>query len=483
MELPEVRFNFKGGKKAIAEAVEEIGKAIFTQVSGSVQAATAAVVPSVPDMVAEIVDDLNSGPIGRFEEGLKKVDTLINKFGVDIGKYSKSLGDFLKAREDRVQKSETTISELREKNIVAQITRMGDVEILSKKQIQEQEDLLKDYNKEIKESTKTITKIQKIQERGGDITEEQQKKLLDANKNIVETTEKRNKILTTLNKTENEDTRTFREKTGDLIEEYVPDGLRDIGAAFTEGLMAPFTAVKELGLLFGSLLKPLKAIPKLLKGFIAGLFGAIIAFIPFLLKAALVVGAIVLLKKAFDFLKEKVDENKEKLIEFKDKIVAIPGQVKDFFDKKFDELGVAFDGFVEDVKAIPGQISDFFKGIFNKIQNFFIDAINSVIELINDFKPGKDIELLENVPMPADSPAEIVQAEGSPAIAAAQSGTGSNVGGKLPLLNNNSNTSSVNNAAAVVNNNAVNNNTTVNSAASAKNNDYSRLSLYADVMP
>ena len=70
MELPKARFNFKGGKKEIAEAVQEIGKSIFTQVSGSIQAATTAVVPSVPDMVAEIVEDLNSGPIRRFEEGL-----------------------------------------------------------------------------------------------------------------------------------------------------------------------------------------------------------------------------------------------------------------------------------------------------------------------------------------------------------------------------------------------------------------------------
>ena len=482
MELPEARFNFKGGKKEIAEAVQEIGKAIFSQVSVSVQSATAAVVPSVPDMVAEVVDDLNSGPIGRFEEGLKKVDTLINKFGVDIGKYSKSLGDFLKAREDRVQKSETTIRELREKNIVAQINRMGDVEILSKKQISEQEDLLKDYNKEIKESTKTITKFEKIQKRGGDITEEQQQELIDANKKIVETTEKRNKVLETLNKTETEDTRSFREKFDDTIDNYVPDGLREIGAAFTEGLTAPFTAIKELGLQFGSMLKPLKAIPKLLKGFVAGLFGAIIAFIPFLLKAALVVGAIVLLKKAFDFLKEKVDENKEKLIEFKDKIVAIPEQVKKFFDEKFDALGKAFDTFVEDVKAIPGKISDFFKGIFNKIQNFFIDLINGAIDLLNKV-PGVEMEKLENIPMPADTPAEIVMAEGSPAIAAAQSGTGSGTGNPLPPLNTNNNTSSVNNAAAVVNNNAVTNNSVSSSGASAKNNDYSRLSLYADGSP
>ena len=486
MELPEVRFNFKGGKKAIAEAVQEIGKAIFTQVSGSVQAATAAVVPSVPDMVAEIVEDLNSGPISRFEEGLKKVDTLINKFGVDIGKYSKSLGDFLKAREVRATKSETIIRELREKNIVAQMTRMGDIEILSKKQIQEQEDLLKDYNKEIKESTKTITKFEKIQKRGGDITEEQQQDVLDANKKIVETTEKRNKVLETLNKTETEDTRSFREKFDDTIDNYVPDGLREIGAAFTEGLTAPFTAIKELGLQFGSMLKPLKAIPKLLKGFVAGLFGAIIAFIPFLLKAALVVGAIVLLKKAFDFLKEKVDENKEKLIEFKDKIVAIPQQVKDFFDEKFTALGEAFNSFVEDVKAIPGKISDFFEGIFVKIQNFFIDAINSVIELINDFKPGKDIELLENVPMPSDSPVDspVVTNTDSPLIESAKNVKsvdtkfGTNELSVVPGVN-----APVNNASVVVNKNDVNNSSTISSFSSSKNDDKSRMSLYADASP
>ena len=262
----------------------------------------------------------------------------------------------------------------------------------------------------------------------------------------------------------------------------MPDGLREIGAAFTEGLTAPFTAIKELGLQFGSMLKPLKAIPKLLKGFVAGLFGAIIAFIPFLLKAALVVGAIVLLKKAFDFLKEKVDENKEKLIEFKDKIVAIPQQVKDFFDEKFAALGEAFNTFVEDVKAIPGKISDFLKKIFNKIQNFFIDLINGAIDMINEI-PGVKLQKLENIPMPADEPAEIVQAESNGVVAEAQSGNNTGAGNPLPFLNTNNNTSSVNNAAAIVNNNAVNNNSVSTSGASAKNNDYSRLSLYADVMP
>jgi len=46
---------------------------------------------------------------------------------------------------------------------------------------------------------------------------------------------------------------------------------------------------------------------------------------------------------------------------------------------------------------IPTTISDFFKGIFTQIKNFFIDAINSVISLVNKI-PGVDIEKIEKEP-------------------------------------------------------------------------------------
>ena len=52
---------------------------------------------------------------------------------------------------------------------------------------------------------------------------------------------------------------------------------------------------------------------------------------------------------------------------------------------------------------IPGQISDFFKSIFTKIKNFFIDAINSVIGLVNKL-PGVEIEKLEREPEQIDTP-------------------------------------------------------------------------------
>ena len=376
MALPSVRYNFQGGKKEVAEIVKEIGKAIFTTARASFESATKIVVPSIPEMVQEITDDLSSGPLQRFSEGLKKVDTLVNKLGVNLEDYSKELAQFLKLRQEKSIQSEETVNQLRTQNIKAQVNEFGEVMILNRQQIEEQENSLKILNKEIKTSQKVIDDYAKIQKRGGTLEKEQQQELLAANKKVIESTEKRNEILTTLNRTEAEDTRTFREKAGDAIEKYVPDGLRDIGSAFTEGLMAPFNAIKDLGMMFGNLLKPLKLLPKLLKGFTIGLLGALAAMLPYLLIVGAVVLAIIALKKGFDFLMENIDTVKEKLSNFADAIM-----------------------------EIPQKISDFFTGIFTKIKNFFIDMINSVINLLNDKLGflGVDIKKLEKEPVEKDN--------------------------------------------------------------------------------
>ena len=138
------------------------------------------------------------------------------------------------------------------------MNEFGEVVIMTRTQIEEQQTLLKEQNKEIKNSQKVIEDYYKIQKKGGTLTEEQSQELVEANNNVIKTTEKRADTMASLNMSEAEDTRTFREKAGDAIQEYVPDGLIDIGSAFTEGLMAPFTAIKDLGMMFGNLLKPLK---------------------------------------------------------------------------------------------------------------------------------------------------------------------------------------------------------------------------------
>jgi hypothetical protein len=373
MALPDTRFNFQGGKKEVAEIVSGIGQAIFSQVRGSLEAASKTVVPSIQTMVAEITEDLSAGPIDRFNEGLEKVDRLVNKMGVDLGKYSKDLNKFLQERTERAKQSEETINQLRTQNIVAQVNKFGEVSILTQTEIEEQKKLLREQNVEIKDSQKIIEKYSKIQQKGGDLTAEQSAELVEANKKVIDTTEKRAKTLETLNITEADDTRSFRDKFDDTIETYVPDGLRDIGSAFTEGLTAPFTAIKELGLGFMSMLKPLKLLPKLLKGFTVGLLGALAAMIPYLLIAGAIVIGLIALKKGFDLVVDNLDVIKQKLSDFGDAVM-----------------------------AIPGKIADFFTGIFTKVKNFFIDAINGVIDLINKFKPGKDIEKLKKDPVPGE---------------------------------------------------------------------------------
>ena len=374
MALPQVRFNFKGGKKEVAEAVRDIGQAIFNQTRVSFESAAKMVVPSIPDMVTEIIDDLSSGPLDRFSQGIKKVDRLINELGVDIEKYSKELAGFLKLRQEKSIKSEETVNELREKNIIAQVNRMGDVEILNRQQIEEQNKNLITYNNEIREAEKVIQNLSKRQQKGRELDEQQQKDLIAANKTLVETTEKRNKTLTVLNKTETEDTRSFRQKFDDTIDNYVPDGLRDIGAAFTEGLTAPFTAIKELGVGFMGMLKPLKLLPKMLMLFSTGVVSAVVSLAPFIGIAAAVIAGIVALTAAVLYVRNNFDELQEKLSNFGNKIM-----------------------------EIPEKISDFFSSIFTKIKNFFIDAINSVISLVNKI-PGIEIEKIEREPETVDSP-------------------------------------------------------------------------------
>ena len=485
MALPVVDTNQPQVKELISAGVKDIANMIFKSASVSITAAAKAVTPSIPEMVADITEDLRSGPVNRFSQGLEKLDKLLMNFGSNIKDYSKELANFVDQREDRINKSEEIVRELRENNVKAEVTNMGEINILSKAQIEQKEKLLEKTEVEIKDLKDKIATNQKlVQEEKGN-TKARREAIVESQETIIQKEKERAKIIETLNKKEedasDEARMTIRERAGNFVDEYVPDGLRDIGATFTEGLMAPITAVKDLGRFFGGLLKPLKLLPKLFKGFIVGMIGTIASMLPFIAIALAVVIAIAAVTFGMIKLMEVIQQNKDKLIEFKDKIVAIPGQIKDFFDEKFTAIGQAFDAFVEDVKAIPGKISDFFESIFVKIQNFFIDAINSVIELINDFKPGKDIELLDKVEMP-ERPAEIVSAESNGAVAAAQSGVVTTAGQGLPFLNTNNTQTSTNNAAAVINNNAVNNNTTNSIAATSKNNDFSRMSLYNDVM-
>ena len=55
-------------------------------------------------------------------------------------------------------------------------------------------------------------------------------------------------------------------------------------------------------------------------------------------------------------------------------------KILDHFGIGLDDIINGLISFKDFIFELPGKIADGFKSIFNKIQNFFIDAINGVIE-------------------------------------------------------------------------------------------------------
>ena len=379
MALPTITAS---GSNEVESVVAEIGQAIFKRAKISIETAASAVVPSIPEMVAEITEDLKSGPMNRFAEGLKKLDKLVDNLGGNISDYSKELAGFLRDREEKTIRSEQTITELRKSNIIAEVNKItGTVEILSKAQIEKQENRLEKLNSERETLGERLEKNRKLVQEEGKATKKRKDDIKKTQDKILKNEEERIQILQTLNKEESGREQSFREKTNDFVEKYVPDGLRDIGATFSEGLMQPFTVIKDLGMMFGNLLKPLKLLPKLLKGFTAGLLGALMAMLPYLLIVGAVVVAIMGLMKILDHFGIGLDDIINGLISFKDFIL-----------------------------ELPGKIADGFKTIFTKIQNFFIDAINGVIGLINKI-PGIEIEKIDRKELNQSEPTDFSKVE------------------------------------------------------------------------
>ena len=106
MALPVVDTDQPDVKKLIQEGVKDIANMIFKSASVSITAAAKAVTPSIPEMVADITEDLRAGPVNRFSKGLEKLDKLLQNFGGEIKDYSKELANFVTQREARIDKSE-----------------------------------------------------------------------------------------------------------------------------------------------------------------------------------------------------------------------------------------------------------------------------------------------------------------------------------------------------------------------------------------
>ena len=146
----------------IQEIVKEIGTAVFKSAQVSMESAAKEVVPSVPDMVDEILDDLKSGSVRTFNIALDKLDKLVQKLGIDLKDYSKELANFQTKREEKLIRSEEKLQTLREKNIVATIEKSGEIKVLSKREIETRQSNLRSIEKSIAKEEKLLEKETKL---------------------------------------------------------------------------------------------------------------------------------------------------------------------------------------------------------------------------------------------------------------------------------------------------------------------------------
>lgn len=303
-------------KGQIQEIISDIATEVFKSAKISMESAAKAVVPSVPEMVDDVIQDLRTGSVRKFNLAMDKLDKLVNKLGVDLKQYSKELANFADRRQEKLIKSEEKIQQLREKNIVAIIDKSGDVNVLSKIEIQKRQTNLRNLEKNIADMEKALENDRKLLQESNKLNTNSVKKKREEIAQQVEIIEEKRKereeekqILGQRGEEQPGIFTRAREGVGNFVEEYVPQPLADIGSTMVEGFMAPINAVKELGASFGQLLKPLKALKPLftgllgsLKKFALGLKATMISFLPFLAIAGLVVlalgGLYLMLKKA-----------------------------------------------------------------------------------------------------------------------------------------------------------------------------------------
>tara|TARA_B110001454_G_scaffold217457_1_gene242844 strand:+ start:9464 stop:10810 length:1347 start_codon:yes stop_codon:yes gene_type:complete len=307
----------------ILQIVSELGTAIFKSAKLSLDGAAKAVIPSIPDMVDEVLEDLKSGSVRTFNLALDKLDNIVQKLGIDLGKYNKELANFQENRQEKLIKSEDKLQILREQNIIATIEKSGEVKILSKKEIEVRQ-------KNLRTIEKDIIKEQKLLEKDRTLLQESNKLKTDS----VETTrleiESRTQYIKDLHIQKQDETEVLqqrseekpgllqrgREATGNFVDEYVPTPIAEVGQMFVQGLTAPLDAMKDLSTTFGGLLKPLKLLKPLfmgvvkgLKKFMMGLMASLIAFLPYIAIGALVIAAVLGIVAIFKKLKAYIQDS------------------------------------------------------------------------------------------------------------------------------------------------------------------------------
>jgi len=338
--------------------IKALFKTITSETMKTVSAGQKTVISptTVRNLAKEITEQAESGSIFKFEEALKKTETIIDKLGINLDDFNKGLSDRLKQLGEQKVKAEAEVQELRQSNIAAEVKTIKEgkefrieTNILTRKEIKERTSLLNNQIKQTDKREKEIIKQREKLLKKDELTVADKEKIIADEKEITQ----RRAAIATESETLGID--NTADTGGDRLE------LPPMLAGFVDALMTPFNAIGEAGMM--------------LKDTVVGIGETFM----FLGKGALKV--VVKAFKALSFILKPIPIAIG---------LAIGGAI--FLIYKFRD---SISDFVDAVKSIPGKIKNFFSEAFRMVKNFFIDSLNNIIELINKVNPFKNIELLE----------------------------------------------------------------------------------------
>ena len=296
------------------KAIEEIAQVIFSRTKISVEGAAAAVTPSIPKLIADISNDIREGSVEKFKISLSKLEKLIDSLGLDLKKYNKNLADFLKKRSDKIVQNEEKILDLRQRGAKVEVDQVsGNINVLSREEIKQRTDTLKQTLISLEKTKKAKDKEEKILQKRSSLSEEEietkKKNVQQSYENIKILEEQKQNLMNTLNIESEEDlprTSFFdrfkrrgdgdqRGGIGEGIRDFTPNFIQEIVGSFADqirGFMEPFVIMKDVVF---DLLKPLKLLGKLFMPLLKG-FGRLIKMIGLQIASGLALVAVNLLR-------------------------------------------------------------------------------------------------------------------------------------------------------------------------------------------
>ena len=173
----------KVGDADVKKEITRLANTIIKSSTDGLKSATQTVVGNVPQMIADLTKQIESGPVDNFAIAMNKLVKLVDKLGINLKDYNKKLGKMVDKARGTQEKLQQELHELREKGFKVEIDeKTNTIKWLTEKDTQIREQQIIDNEKQIKhlEEVRRIELENQMEEKlakGEDTTELQAQRI------------------------------------------------------------------------------------------------------------------------------------------------------------------------------------------------------------------------------------------------------------------------------------------------------------------